>query len=343
MSSLTEISERSSVAVSVAIPCYNEAEGLAELHRRVGKACADVVGPSYEIVLVNDGSTDSTRARIFALAQQDRHIVAIDLARNYGHQIALSAALEMCRGHRVLVVDADLQDPPELLGPMMTKMDEGYDVVYGVREARDGETIFKKTTASLFYRLLRKLSSVEMALDAGDFRLMSRRTVDHLNAMPERHRFIRGMVSWIGLKQVGLPYKRDRRFAGETHYPLSKMVRLAVDALTSFSVLPLRFASLLGLTFGLLGVLMLGYTLIAWWMGAVIQGWTSLAAIILILGSTQLFVLGIFGEYLGRMYMEGKRRPLYIINEVFANKASDQQAERAPAKQPSVAGTAGHG
>lgn len=327
MGSLAEIHDRSGVALSVAVPCYNEAEGIAALHSRLTNACRGQVGPSYEIVLVNDGSTDATRDLIFDLAQRDRHIVAVDLARNYGHQIAISAALEFCRGRRVLVIDADLQDPPELLGAMMAKMDEGYDVVYGVREERAGETLFKKATASLFYRLLRRMSDIEIALDAGDFRLMSRRTVEHLNAMPERHRFIRGMVSWIGLKQVGLPYKRQPRLSGETHYPLKKMIRLALDAMTSFSVTPLRLASHLGLAFGILGCVLLGYTLVAWSLGWVLQGWTSLAAIILLLGSAQLVVLGVFGEYLGRMYMEGKRRPLYIVNEIAANRAPSAMSD----------------
>jgi glycosyltransferase involved in cell wall biosynthesis len=323
MVSLAEIQDRPAVALSVAIPCYNESGGLDELYARVTAVCTKQVGQTYEIVLVNDGSTDTTREQIFRMAETDRHVVAIDLARNYGHQTALSAALEFCRGRRVLVLDADLQDPPELLGEMMAKMDEGYDVVYGVRQEREGESRFKIATASAFYRLLHKLSEVEIPLDTGDFRLMSRRAVEHLNAMPERYRFIRGMVSWIGLRQVALPYKRRQRFAGETHYSLKKMILLAIDAMTSFSVLPLRFASHLGVTFGLLGIVMLGYTILAWALGWVLQGWTSLAAIILILGSVQLFVLGIFGEYLGRMYMESKRRPLYIVNKLVVNGTPD--------------------
>jgi glycosyltransferase involved in cell wall biosynthesis len=345
MSSLAELPNRSGIALSVVVPCYNEEEGIGELYSRVTNVCQDQAGQSYEIVLVNDGSKDATRDHIFRLAQGDRHVVAIDLARNYGHQIALSAALEFCRGRRVLVIDADLQDPPELLGAMMAKMDEGYDVVYGVREERAGEGLFKKATAALFYRLLSKMSDVEMALDAGDFRLMSRRTVEHLTAMPERHRFIRGMVSWIGLKQVGLPYKRQPRFAGETHYPLKKMVRLALDAMTSFSIAPLRLASHLGLTFGMLGCLLLGYTLVAWSLGWVLQGWTSLAAIILILGSVQLVMLGIFGEYLGRMYIEGKRRPLFIVNEIAAGALSDSMPDPGPAQvqREYAAGPTRHG
>ncbi len=315
-----------SVAVSVVVPCYNEEAGLGELYRRVKAACLGCAGASHEIVLVNDGSSDGTRERIAELALKDPHVIGVDLARNYGHQIALSAGLELCRGQRILVIDADLQDPPELLSAMLARMDEGYDVIYGQRTGRDGEGAFKRASASLFYRLLRRIVDVEIAIDAGDFRLMNRRALDHLNAMPERYRYIRGMVSWIGLRQAAFPYERQRRHAGTTHYPLRKMILLALDAVTSFSTAPLRFASHLGFAFGLCGLLALGYTLVAWLGGHVLPGWTSLAAIILILGSVQLMVLGIFGEYLGRMYMESKRRPLYIINEIIsADSAAGSQ------------------
>lgn len=321
-----DIAAKQAIALSVVIPCYNERDGIAELHRRVTAACDAQAGSSYEIVLVIDGATDGTREAIVDLARKDTHIVAIDLARNYGHQIALSAGLELCRGERILILDADLQDPPELLSPMMAKMDEGFDVVYGQRLKRDGESLFKRTSASLFYRLLRRMVDIDIAADTGDFRLMSRRAVDHLNAMPERYRFIRGMVTWIGLKQTAFHYHRQARFAGTTHYPLRKMVLLAIDAMTSFSIAPLRFASHLGMIFGLIGLVALGYTIFAWLEGNVLPGWTSLAAIVLILGSVQLLVLGIFGEYLGRMYMETKRRPLYIVNEIVC---SDVVAEGA--------------
>ncbi len=311
-----DIAAKQATELSVVIPCYNERDGIAELHRRVTAACQAQAGSSYEIVLIIDGATDGTREAIFDLSRKDSHIVAIDLSRNYGHQIALSAGLELCRGERILVLDADLQDPPELLGPMMAKMDDGFDVVYGQRLKRDGESLFKRTSASLFYRLLRRMVDIDIAADTGDFRLMSRRAVDHLNAMPERYRFIRGMVTWIGLRQTAFHYHRQARFAGTTHYPLRKMVLLAMDAMTSFSIAPLRFASHLGMIFGLIGLAALVYTIVSWLEGNVIPGWTSLAAIVLILGSVQLLVLGIFGEYLGRMYMETKRRPLYIVNEI---------------------------
>ncbi|ATU95829.1 glycosyltransferase (plasmid) [Phyllobacterium zundukense] len=322
-----EIFARQDIALSAVIPCYNEADGIGELYRRVTAACQEHVGHSYEIVFVIDGPTDGTRRAIFDLATKDAHLTAIDLARNYGHQIALSAGLEFCRGERILILDADLQDPPELVGQMMAKMDEGYDVVYGQRVKREGESWFKRASAAMFYRLLRRMVDVDIAPDTGDFRLMSRRTLDHLNAMPERYRFIRGMVSWIGLKQVALPYERHQRFAGTTHYPLRKMLLLAMDAMTSFSVVPLRFASHFGMIFGILGLFALGYTIFSWLVGNVLPGWTSLAAIVLILGSVQLLVLGIFGEYLGRMYMETKRRPLYLVNEIVACNSADQNKD----------------
>lgn len=319
---------RQAVDLSVVVPCYNEVGGIAELHRRVSAVCQAQAGASYEIVLIIDGATDGTREAILALAHKDTHVVAIDLSRNYGHQIALTAGLELCCGRRILILDADLQDPPELLGPMMARMDEGFDVVYGQRLKRDGESLFKRSSASLFYRLLRRMVDIDIAADTGDFRLMSRRALDHLNAMPERYRFIRGMVTWIGLKQTAFHYHRQARFAGTTHYPLRKMVLLAIDAMTSFSIAPLRFASHLGMIFGLIGLAALCYTIFSWLNGDVLPGWTSLAAIVLILGSVQLLVLGIFGEYLGRMYMETKRRPLYIINEVVCGNPAAENGER---------------
>ncbi|WEZ83052.1 glycosyltransferase family 2 protein [Rhizobium sp. 32-5/1] len=322
MSKKRDISTEPTLALSVVIPCYNERDGMGELHRRVTAACEAQVDNSFEIVLVIDGATDGTREAAFSLAHMDRRIVVIDLSRNFGHQIALTAGLEFCRGERILVLDADLQDPPELLGPMMARMDEGFDVVYGQRLKREGEGWFKKSTAALFYRLMRKMVDIDLAADTGDFRLMNRRTLEHLNAMPEQYRFIRGMVNWIGLKQTAYYYQRHARFAGTTHYPLRKMVLLAIDAMTSFSIVPLRLASHLGLLFGFIGLLTLGYTIVSWLSGNVLPGWTSIAAIVLVLGSVQLLMLGIFGEYLGRMYMETKRRPLYVVNEIVASERS---------------------
>ncbi|MDR3733931.1 MAG: glycosyltransferase family 2 protein [Acidobacteriaceae bacterium] len=305
--------------LSVVVPCYNEEAGIHELHRRVSSICHACVGDSYELVLINDGSRDSTWKIMNELFATDKHVVAINLSRNYGHQLALSAGLKMCRGERVFVLDADLQDPPELLSQMMVRMDEGYDVVFGSRIQRDGETLFKKASAHVFYRLLERMVDIKIPADTGDYRLMSRRTVDLLNSMPEHHRFIRGMVSWIGLRQVALPYERAARFAGESKYPLSKMVKLAIDAITGFSVRPLHLATYAGFFCSAATMMMLIYVLAEYFVGNTIEGWASLAVIVLALGSGQMLIIGVIGEYLGRVYIEVKGRPLYIIQEIVSS------------------------
>jgi polyisoprenyl-phosphate glycosyltransferase len=302
--------------LSVVVACFNEALVLDELHQRLTDACETVVGNDFDIVLVNDGSTDDTWSRIRDLAARDGRVFGISLSRNHGHQLALTAGLRLCRGQRVLVIDADLQDPPELLIPMMQLMDSGADVVYGQRTQRDGETWFKKLSAALFYRLLTRLTHVKIPRDTGDFRLMRRRVVDALNVMPEHHRFIRGMVSWIGFRQVPIRYERSARFAGQSHYPIGKMLRFSVDAITAFSVVPLRIASALGLGFGIAGLSGLVYAFASWMSGQTVPGWTSVIVTVLILGSAQLLMLGILGEYVGRLYMESKRRPLFIADEI---------------------------
>jgi polyisoprenyl-phosphate glycosyltransferase len=301
--------------LSVVVPCFNEEKGLDELYRRVSESCSLCVGDSYEFILVNDGSSDKTWAIMSEFSKNDKHVVAVNLSRNYGHQLALTAGLRMTRGDRIFILDADLQDPPELLTKMMLRIDEGCDVVFGQRIERDGETVFKKSSAFLFYRFLNSMIDIEIPRDTGDFRLMSRRAVDILNNMPEHNRFIRGMVSWIGLRQEALPYKRAARYAGSTKYPLSKMIRFAIDAVTGFSVRPLRMASYIGVGFSMATIVMLFYVLTQFFLGRTVEGWTSLAVIILALGSVQLFVAGVLGEYLGRLYMESKSRPLYIIDE----------------------------
>jgi dolichol-phosphate mannosyltransferase len=312
--------------LSVVAPCYNESEALPELHRRVIAACEAVVGDEFELVLVNDGSSDATWAVISALAMRDRRVVGVNLARNYGHQLALSAGLMVCRGARTLIIDADLQDPPELLEPMMRLMDEGADVVYGQRTSREGEGWFKRMTAAGFYRLLDRLTDVRIPVDTGDFRLMNRRTLDILNAMPEQHRFIRGMVGWIGLRQVPLHYERHKRYAGSTNYPLKKMIRFALDAITGFSVKPLRLTAYLGSFFALFGMAMLARALYSWLAEEAVPGWTSLMAAVLIIGSAQLIVLGVFGEYLGRLYMEAKRRPLFVVDTLLRDGRAAETA-----------------
>lgn len=305
--------------LSVVVPCYNEEEGVHELHRRVSAVCHACIGDSYELVLVNDGSKDATWKIMGEISRADKQVVAINLSRNHGHQLALSAGLQMCRGERIFVLDADLQDPPELLPQMMARMDDGCDVVFGQRIKREGETFFKKASAYAFYRLLDRMVDIDIPADTGDFRLMSRRAVDALNSMPEQHRFIRGMVSWIGLRQEALPYERSARFAGETKYPLSKMIRFAIDAITGFSVRPLRMASYFGVCFGIATMVLLAYVVVNYFTGKSVEGWTSLAVIVLAVGSVQLFVAGVMGEYLGRLYVESKRRPLFIIQEVISS------------------------
>lgn len=314
--------------LSVVVPIYNEEDGIDELLRRVSFCCDEHFPQSYEIILVNDGSSDKSWDRICFHADSNPHVVAINLARNHGHQLALTAGLNHVRGELVFVLDADLQDPPELLGPMLTEIRRGADVAYGQRTARAGETAFKRGSASLFYRVLSSLIEVEIPRDTGDFRLMTRRVSDQLNAMPEHDRFVRGMVSWMGFNQVAVPYERHARFAGQTHYPLRKMIALALDAVTSFSTVPLRLASHLGMLFGAIGIAALGWVGWSWASGGSVAGWASLAALILVMGSVQLMVLGIFGEYLGRMYMESKNRPLFIVDEVRT------QANSAPLANP---------
>ena len=304
--------------LSVVVPCYNEELVIRELHRRVTTVCCSLVGDSYEVLLVNDGSRDQTWAIVQMLAHSDDRVVAVDLSRNHGHQLALSAGLSLARGGRILVIDADLQDPPELLADMMQLMDDGADVVYGQRVERDGETWFKKISARTFYRLLLRLTDVPIPPDTGDFRLMSRRVADALLAMPEYQRFIRGMVAWIGFRQVPLRYHRDKRFAGDTKYPLAKMITFALDAITGFSTVPLRASIYLALLFvGLAGLLVI-YVLFSWVYLGVVAGWTSMFLGMLIFASVQLFSLGIIGEYLGRVYMQTKQRPLFIIREIVA-------------------------
>jgi dolichol-phosphate mannosyltransferase len=303
--------------LSIVVPCYNEEACLPALHERLGAAARATFGDDYEILLVNDGSKDRSWPIMSAMAEEDPHLVAVNLSRNHGHQLALTAGLDLARGDVVLIIDADLQDPPELLGAMVETMrNEGADVVYGVRKSRAGETAFKRATAHGFYRLLANATDVDIPLDAGDFRLISRRTLDILLAMPEQARFIRGMVAWIGFKQVPILYNRDERFAGESKYPLSKMLRFALDALTGFSSAPLKLASHAGLALSAGSVLIVLYILYAWIAGRNIQGWTSLMLVVVVLGAVQMFVLALMGEYIGRLYNESKRRPLYIVQEI---------------------------
>ncbi len=320
--------DTSPLALSIVVPCYNEQDVLLELHKRVTPVARAVAGSQYELVLVDDGSRDLTWPLIVSFAKADPCVVGVRLARNHGHQLALSSGLAVARGDRVLVLDADLQDPPELLPDMMMLMDEqAADVVYGQRAQRLGETWFKRKSAAAFYRLLGYLADTPIPQDTGDFRLMSRRVLDLLNEMPEQFRFIRGLVSWVGFRQVPLVYQRRERFAGVTKYPLKAMLRFAVDAITSFSIRPLRLAmSLAGVVAGI-GVACFAYATLRWMEGRTVPGWTSIVAATSIFASVQLLVLGIIGEYLGRLYIESKRRPLFIIEQVLRAPARTTGAE----------------
>jgi dolichol-phosphate mannosyltransferase len=290
------------------------------------------VGDEYEILFINDGSRDSSWSIIERLAQSDPHVVGVNLSRNHGHQLALTAGLDISRGERILIIDADLQDPPELLAPMLDTMErEQADVVYGVRKSRAGETAFKRATAHGFYRLLSRATDVDIPLDAGDFRLMSRRALDALLALPEQARFIRGMVAWIGFRQVPFAYDRDVRFAGVTKYPIRKMLRFALDALTAFSSAPLKLASLVGLALSAGSVILILYIAYGWLAGRIIPGWTSLMLVVVVIGAVQMFVLAMMGEYIGRLYNEAKHRPLYIVQDIVG------RAERPPVRLGYVA------
>lgn len=304
------------VKLSVVAPCYNEEEVLPEFYERTSKVCTQTSPDDYEIVLVNDGSADSTWAIIQSLAQRDPHVVGVNLSRNFGHQAALTAGLEVCQGERVLIIDADLQDPPELLPQMMVHLDDNLDVVYGQRTERQGESPFKKLSALAFYRLLNRIIDIQVPVDTGDFRLVRRNVVEALLSMPENYRFIRGMVAWMGFRQEAFPYRREPRYAGTTKYPLRKMIRFSVDAITGFSILPLRLAfHLASLT--LLGSAALAlYIFWSWLTQDVVHGWTSVMLSILLFGSAQLVILGVIGEYVGRTYMQAKGRPLYFIRDI---------------------------
>jgi glycosyltransferase involved in cell wall biosynthesis len=312
------------LGLSIVVPCFDEALGLPELVRRCSASACSVVGDSYEIILVDDGSTDGSWPVMTSLMRDYRNLIAVKLSRNFGHQVALSAGLAAIRGRVVLVIDADLQDPPELLGEMMESMtSSGADVVYGQRRSRAGESFFKAWTAKVFYRLLQRSTDVAIPLDTGDFRLMSRRIADLVAQMPERDRFISGMVASIGFKQVPFLYDRCERYAGATKYPITKMIKFAADAFFGYSMVLLRFSSIaaLGLLVTLVGVAV--YSLYAWAIGQVVPGWTSIMMMVILVAFFQLVALSVIGEYVGRIYLSTKSRPLFIIDRVERGMAND--------------------
>ena len=301
--------------LSVALPVFNEEENLPELRSRLTQAL-DACGRSWEVVFVDDGSRDRSFELMTEYAREDPRFRAVRFSRNFGHQMALTAGVDHARGRIVAVMDADLQDPPELLGEMLKRIDEGYEVVYAQRVQREGETLFKKGTAHLFYRLMRRWTHVDIPVDVGDFRLMGPRAVKAFRSLRERHRFIRGMTAWIGFRQIGVPYVRPPRTRGETKWPLRKMLRFAVDGLTSFSYVPLQLATWLGFLVALFALLYIVVVLLLKVLGINVPGWTTMMIFILLLGGVQLMMMGVLGEYLGRIYEEIKGRPLYLVSEV---------------------------
>jgi len=307
--------------LSIVVPLYNEEGNVDELVRRVRAVMAELRdAPPYELVLVNDGSRDATLLRLRDLALTHHEIVVVNLSRNFGHQLAATAGVDMARGDAVVLMDGDLQDPPELIGAFLERWREGYDVVYAVRRTRKGEGTFKLLTARWFYRVVRRLTNVAIPVDTGDFRLMSRRVVEALKLTRERHRFLRGLVSWVGYPQIGVEYDRDERMWGKTKYPFAKMLRFAIDGITSFSEIPLRFASYLGFAVSIISFLVALYEIwLKLFTGYNLPGYTSTIFAILFLGGVQLIAIGTLGEYVGRIYEQVKGRPLYLIADVIRN------------------------
>ncbi|PPQ32292.1 glycosyltransferase [Rhodoblastus sphagnicola] len=301
--------------ISIVVPCYNEEKVIAETLKRLC-ALANRVEDDLELIFVDDGSADQTREIVKSFDSQGVPIRLIGFSRNFGHQIAVSAGIDAAKGDAIVLIDADLQDPPEIIPEMIRKWREGYEVVYGVRTERPGESLFKVATARGFYRLLNEFSDVPIPFDTGDFRLMSKTVADVLRSMPERDRFLRGMVSWVGFKQTPLPYKRAPRFAGATKYPLAKMIRFAVDGILSFSIKPLQLSVSLGMTCAVMAVIGIVYALyLRIFTDIWVEGWTALMIAVLFLGGVQLISVGILGEYVGRIYSESKGRPLYVVDE----------------------------
>jgi glycosyltransferase involved in cell wall biosynthesis len=310
---------------SFVIPVYNEEAGIPALVERL-RVVMEKISDSCEVIFVNDGSRDRSGDLLDAVHEEDTRFKVVHLSRNFGHQVAITAGLEFAAGDTVTMIDADLQDPPEVALEFLAKWREGFEVVYGVRSDREGETFFKLFTAQIFYRLFRSINSFEMPVDAGDFRLLDRKVVDALLSLPERSRYLRGLVSWVGFRQVGIPYRREKRFSGHTNYTLAKMFRLAIDGVTSFSLMPLRIATTLGIavsSLSFLAILYAGY--LRFFTDRTVQGWTSLILVTLFLGGVQLFALGIIGEYVGRVLEEARGRPLYFVGRLTGMKAKERE------------------
>lgn len=305
------------VKYSIVVPVYNEEEVIHETYHRLTEVMHSTK-EAYELLFVNDGSRDRTAEIIKEYSEQDPAVVLLDFARNFGHQIAITAGMDYARGEAVVVIDADLQDPPELILEMIEKWRQGFDVVYAKRTKRKGETYFKKQTAAMFYRFLRAMTDIDIPLDTGDFRLLDRKVCNQMNSIQEKNRFVRGLVSWVGFKQIAVEYERDERLAGESKYPLKKMLKLSMDGITSFSYKPLKLASYAGVTLSGIGFIYLLVVLyLKLFTDSTITGWSSLIVIQLFFSGIILIILGMIGEYIGRIYDETKNRPLYIVREKY--------------------------
>ncbi|MCR8633024.1 glycosyltransferase family 2 protein [Paenibacillus radicis (ex Xue et al. 2023)] len=317
------------IKYSVIVPMFNEQEVIAETYRRL-KIVLGTLNEEYELLFVNDGSRDRTTEIVRALCLVDPNVRMLSFARNFGHQVAISAGMDHAQGQAIIVIDADLQDPPEVILEMISKWKEGYEVIYGKRLTRRGESIFKKWTAHVFYRFLKTMTSFEIPVDTGDFRLIDRKVCDVMKTLTEKNRYVRGLISWVGFRQTAVEYDREERWAGETKYPLRKMIQFAMDAIGSFSYKPLRLATYLG--FSLSGISFLYFLIVVYQKlltNSTITGWSSIVAINLFFNGIMLVILGIIGEYIGRIYDESKGRPLYIIQE----KTGYQKQQSAPAEE----------
>lgn len=325
-------------AYSIIVPIFNEEGTIPELSRRL-RAMIDSLDGSAEVICVNDGSRDNSLALLHTVHRQDPRFKVINFSRNFGHQIAITAGLDYAQGDAVVIIDADLQDPPELIPELIGRWKEGYEVVYAIREKRIGETWFKEWTARLFYRIIRRITNVDIPLDTGDFRLMDRQVVETLRGMRELHRFMRGMAAWVGFRQTGVPYVRQARFAGETHYPFQKMLKLALNAITSFSYFPLQLATYAGFALATISLVFIVVVVILRLSGMqAFAGQATTLIAVLFLGGVQLLSLGILGEYIGRIYEEVKHRPLYIVADTWGIEGP---ATGVPLRAPSAGARSG--
>jgi len=314
--------------ISIVIPVFNEIDVIDACYERLSGVMRSLQGYDYELVFVDDGSRDRSYERLITFHAQDPHLKIVKFSRNFGHQIAVTAGVDEAVGDAIVIIDADLQDPPEVIPEMVRKWEEGYDVVYGVRQRRAGESRIKLLTAAAFYRLLRSFTNIEIPVDVGDFRLISARAAAQLRKLREKDRFVRGLVSWIGFQQIGIPYERDSRLAGETKYPYRKMFKFAIDGITSFSNLPLKVASWLGYMASFLAFVYLASVFVQRAMGYTVEGWATIMVAMLFLGGVQLICIGIIGEYIGRIFNETKSRPMYVIESVHQSAMHTQAGQQ---------------